>query len=827
MSCTPRFHPAPLALAIALTLASQGLLGTAHAQSGGTPVDITLPAQPLGAALNELARQARLQLMVSPELVVGKTAPALSGRLTVQQALERLLSGSGLVADLNGGEVIVRKAPVSVSSSGEAAALPEVSVTASVLPEKATGPVRGLVAKRSATASKTDTALLETPQSISVISREQIEARGATSVEEALRYTAGVTVPYGFDSRYDWTSLRGFDALNAVFRDGLQQPTAGFGVPRVDAYALERVEVLRGPSSVLYGGADPGGIINLVSKKPTADVQHELRLRIGSHNLREAAVDLSGPLNEGQDLLYRVVALSNDTHTQVDQTGNLRQMVAPSLTWKPSAATELTLLSLYQRDAGIFGFDSHASPYALQYLRPLGLTQDLGPGFYTGETSFDRFKREYGALGYQVSHVANDTWTLRQNLRLDRVNTDYKYTQLVSFYPFDAQILQRNASFKDESSHGLAIDNQAEARFTTGIVSHQVLLGLDYRRSTASTRELTGAASNLDTRVPVFGIPIGPLVPKSDLIERGRQLGVYAQNQLSLGKYWRFTLGGRHDWSHLDNDYRFGGTSSHTKDEAFSGRAGVVLVTDIGLAPYASYNTSFKPVTGVNPDDGAAFRPETGKQVELGLKFEPKGTKASFRAALFNIVKSNYVTTDYSTDPAGIRRQIGEVRSRGLELEAQAELLRGLQFGAQYSFTDAQVTQSRNTWQQGHRLNNAPRHTAGAWLDYTQAGGPGDGLGAGIGVRHVGGSEYRDSNTLFPYNGLLQFAGSPLMGSSVAVKTPGYTLTDLSLHYRLQDVKLALNVSNLFDKEHDTGCTEAICYRGYGRTLTATLSYAF
>lgn len=813
----------PLALAIAL-LAPLAVPGAAlvHAQENQRPLKhYDLPSGPLDASLTRIARQAGRVIVIDPQLVSNLKSSPVHGELTAEQALSRALAGSGLGLTVSdNGSFGLRRL-----KSGEEATLAPLTVTSRSAREDAWGPVGGYVAKRSATATKTDTPLLEVPQSISVVGREEMDTRGAVNVEEALRYTPGVGVPYGFDTRYDWLTLRGFDAKSGMYRDGLLQATSTYGIPRADAYTLERVEVLRGPASVLYGQAEPGGVINMVSKKPAETPQRELQLRVGSHRLAELAGDFSGALDERGALRYRMIFVGNQTDTEVDKTYARRRLLAPSLSWQISEATELTVRALYQQDDGDFAFNEHFSPYALHYLRPLGMLKDTDAGFYKGEEKFNNIDRKYTSLGYQLNHRINDNWSFRQNLRYDHIDFDYRYLTMSGVNPFNAQVVLRQANINDERLAAWAVDNQVQGDFATGTVAHTLLLGVDWRKSRADELRRSGNAPSLDTANPVYGLPVSyPTTVNYDNTIDSRQLGVYAQDQLKLDEHWRLTLGGRYDNASREATSRLNGSTSKTTDHAWTGRAGLTYLFANGLAPYLSYSESFKPVGGTDAD-GRTFKPELGRQYEIGVKYQPSGTQLSLNFALFDIVKQDYVLTDYSSISTGVRRQIGEVTSRGAEIEARAELPGGFKLSAFYSYTDARVSESRNPWEQDARLNHVPKHNAALWVDYTQHGGSLDRLGGGLGIRYVGRSEYTAVNSLAAYNALLPPAQR--MGAVANVESAAYTLVDAALRYNFDKVKLALNVSNLFDKKHDTACLESVCYAGYGRMTTLTASYAW
>lgn len=334
-------------------------------------------------------------------------------------------------------------------------------------------------------------------------------------------------------------SLRGFDAKGSTYRDGLMLNRSTYGLARPDAYLLERVEVLRGPASVLYGQSEPGGIVNLVSKRAPDTPLHEVRVRAGSDDLGELAGDFGGPLDDQGQLLYRVTFLGNDANGQVDKTGNQRQALAPTLTWRPSDDTELTLFGMYQKDEGDFAFSRRFSPVLMSAFR---LPANRDDDFYEGEPGFNRFYRAYTSFGYELSHRLNDSWTLRQNLRYERMNFDYRYLNN-SGVSFAGTTLSRTANDKDEQFDGWTVDNQAQVNFDTGPLAHTLLMGLDWRRVSAHEISRFGSAPSLNLLNPVYGQTVPWPAKDADNDITRRQTGFYAQDQIAFDDHWHLLLG--------------------------------------------------------------------------------------------------------------------------------------------------------------------------------------------------------------------------------------------------------------------------------------------
>ncbi|WP_237772525.1 TonB-dependent siderophore receptor [Herbaspirillum robiniae] len=782
------------ALAAAMLLAA-----ASYAQSARLNVDI--PAEPLDKALNALARQTGIQILFASDTARGHTANALKGSYTAREALDKLLSGSGLVVrEQAGGTYTVQPAD---ATRGEAA-LPTVTVNGEAA-ESAYGPVNGYVATRTASATKTDTSLLETPQSISVITRDRYEAQGAQSINEALRYSAGVS-SYGAGTRSDWyTVVRGFDPN--VYLDGLALPTTiNLASWRVDPYLLERIEVLRGPSSVLYGQGQPGGTVNMVSKLPTATPLHEIEVQFGNNARRQLAGDFSGAIDEDGKLLYRVTGLVRDSNLPFGPFKDQRLLLAPSLTIKPSGDTSLTLQASYLRDRT--NSSDNFLPAAGTILpNPNG---HISSSLFTGSPDFDRYEKEQWSLGYLFEHRFDETWTVRQNLRYSHLSLKDYMTYGVGLDASDAtqSTMIRYAGIAKPDYGRFTVDNQLQATFRTGGIAHTALAGVDYQRQRRNNWELYALTSSFNLYRPsytAFDWSIFDGSTPESTLSIQEQVGLYAQDQLKFGQHWVLTAGLRRDWSKTSTEDLINGTSTAQKDSATTGRIGLVYLAGNGLAPFVSYSTSFMPELGTDRF-GAPFKPTRGKQVEAGVKYQPSD-KTAITASVFEIRQQNVTTID-PNDPAGTHYvQTGEVRSRGVELEGSAELNRNLKLVASYSYTDVKNTQTNDAASLDKTPIDIPRprHLASLWLDYTLRGGQFSGLGFGGGVRHVGNSPGASDNSL---------------------NVPGYTLFDAALHYELPKWRLSLTASNLFNKEYISGCYDATrCIYGNGRTVLATARY--
>ncbi|WP_313624278.1 TonB-dependent siderophore receptor [Achromobacter sp.] len=817
----PQRRAAAGALCAALALASPVSLAQSGAQAPPAAAALTrfdIPAGPLGPALTAFAGAARINLSFDPALTEGRATAGLQGAWPVDEGLARLLAGTPLAARRDGANVYtLRLLPTAAT-----ALLPAVRVEGAG--ESAYGPVAGIVALRSATGTKTDTPILEIPQTVNVVTRDEFASRGARSVVEALAYTPGVYAPGGStDLRYDNIYLRGgFGARNNL--DGARLPfgSYSFGMLQIEPYGLERIEVLKGPSSVLYGQNNPGGLINMVSKLPTATPRREVELQTGSYGRAQAAMDLSGPVDEAGVWSYRLVALARDAAQSSRYTEDDRTFVAPALTWRPSAATSLSLLGFYQDDHQVPLYGNLPAAGTL-YSNPNGrIPRDRFPG----EPGWDLYDREQYSAGYLFTHAFNDTWTVKQQLRYSHMRGEARTGVGYLLNPVDMRTWSRTMTRGQGTGATLNVDTQAIARFGTGPVGHEFLVGFDYldMRDTYKFANVIAGVPSLDLFDPVYGRPrpgLQDLIPRIDARQDTEQTGVYAQDQISYGR-WLLTLGGRYDMARSTTRNLLTAGKVSQNDSAFTGRAGLTYLMDNGLAPYVAYSTSFAP-TGGTDFESNPFRPTEGRQIEAGLKYQPPGSDSLVTLSAYQLTQDNVLTSDTTPNrPPGFQTQTGQIRARGIELEGKANLARGWDLIASYAYVDAVVTRSANTdivngvpeSRQGKKQYYAPAHQAAAWLGYKVQGGPLQRLGLGAGVRYIGADWGDPANTL---------------------RIPAVTLVDAALTYdfgqmqpAMRGLTLALNASNLFDRTYVGTCvTATACTYGAGRLVLATMKYAW
>jgi iron complex outermembrane recepter protein len=671
------------------------------------------------------------------------------------------------------------------------------------LPETADRSPSGFAATRSSVGTKTDTPIMETPQSVSVVTQDQLQARAVQSITEALRYVPGVyTSQGGAEPRFDLFTIRGFNTTgDGTYRDGLRDlgNPNNFTLFRNNPYGVERIDVLRGPSSVLYGAGGPGGLINIISKKPTEQPFGEVYGLLGSEKRREAGFDVGGALDKDGHYLARLTGMIREGQAQVPYFSNFipddRYFIAPAFTWRPSEDTKLTILA-------DVGHERTGNNFAMTIAKLSGGIVGVRPTtLFLGDPSFNKFDQDQFRVGYQFEHRLNDAVTVRQNLRYGEVDVDYRY--LTGFAPEGSTTATRFSRLVDERTSSFTADNHAQAKFATGPVSHTMLVGLDVQRFGLDARFNGGAAPPLDLINPQYYVPVAtPTAPITSTDQTAKQLGAYIQDQIKFNN-WVVTAGTRYDWADLDSTDRIKSERTVRNDQAQSNKIGVVYLFDFGLAPYASYSESFLPNTGTD-FFGGTFKPTTGQQYEAGARYTIPGSRVMVTFAAFDITQQNVLQPDPDLAHNGFSVQTGEIRSRGYEAELVANLAEGLNAVASYTRQDLEVTMSSGV-DLGKRPILTPSNLASAYLDYTIPTGRLTGLGFGGGVRYVG-STYMDNR-------------------NTALNDP-YTLYDVGVHYKMANgVTAALNVTNLFDKEYATCSFVGGCNWNAGRVVTGTMKY--
>ncbi|EPD9061772.1 ferrichrome porin FhuA [Escherichia coli] len=735
--------------------------------------------------------------------------------------------------------VVVATAVSGMSVYAQAAVEPKedtITVTAAPAPqESAWGPAATIAARQSATGTKTDTPIQKVPQSISVVTAEEMALHQPKSVKEALSYTPGVAVgTRGASNTYDYLIIRGFAADGQSqnnYLNGLKMQGNFYNDAVIDPYMLERAEIMRGPVSVLYGKSSPGGLLNMVSKRPTTEPLKEIQFKAGTDSLFQTGFDFSDALDDDGVYSYRLTGIARSANAQQKGAEEQRYAIAPAFTWRPDDKTNFTFLSYFQNEpeTGYYGWLPKEGT-----VEPLPNGKRLPTDFNEGAKN-NTYSRNEKMVGYSFDHEFNDTFTVRQNLRFaqNKVSQKSVYGYGMCSDPLytkddDAlkaspclsipqsewnHTLTRQYVIDNEKLENFSVDTQLQSKFATGSVEHTLLTGVDFMRMRNDIDSWFGYAGsvapsdiyNLDRSDFDFGAHPDPSGPYRVLLKQ-KQTGLYVQDQAQWDKVL-VTLGGRYDWAEQSSFNRDYGNKSDRDDKQFTWRGGVNYLFDNGVTPYFSYSESFEPAS-LTDANGDLFAPSKGKQYEVGVKYVPEDRPIVLTGALYQLTKTNNLMADPNNPNFSIEG--GEIRARGVELEAKAALSASVNVVGSYTYTDAEYT--TDTTYKGNTPAQVPKHMASLWADYTFFDGPLSGLTLGTGGRYTG-SSYGDPANSF--------------------KVGSYTVVDALVRYDLARVgmagsNVALHVNNLFDREYVASCFNTYgCFWGAERQVVATATFRF
>jgi iron complex outermembrane receptor protein len=655
-------------------------------------------------------------------------------------------------------------------------------------------------ATRAVTATKTDTPILNIPQSINIVTAEQIDDRGATTLVDALTYTAGVSNG-GDDSRGDFNNIRGFESV--LYVDGLKRNYGFVYLPRADVNALERVEVLVGPASVLYGSGSAGGLTNMQSKRPKFSAGATASLSYGTFDRKEGVIDVTGPLSD--TFAARFVGLVRDANSQIDYVPNDRVLAQPAITWRPGNNTQITAIGLYQRDKN--GPNYNVVPLVASILAPPG--RRVPDSRMLGEPTINAAgHKENTSITLLADHRFTDVFSFHSATRYSEANTDQReiYPNVFAdpLNPFidengngsieaDETRVPRNLFAFDVDYETFNSDNNVGINFKTGRLSHKVLVGVDVSHFRQVARQAFDLSTPIDIYNPVYGTAPGPVYadPTKQIL---KQTGYYVQDQVDFGAVAALVLGVRRDsYTKQDTGVPDETTRKTTK------RAGLTVNVTPTLAPFISYSESFLPIAGLN-QFGSTYSPLSGEQKEVGVKWQPLEATL-LRVSYYDIKEDNALRPDPNNPLNSI--QSGTTKSQGFEFQADHNLAANLTVTAAYSHATSRQSGD------GRQRDNVPKTLASIFGTKTVDLMDELSLRFGGGVRYVG----------------PQTSGDPAI---FQVETPSYTLVDAMAALDYKDWAFKLNALNLLDKHYYPSCYSAgFCANGLGRTLEATLGYRF
>jgi iron complex outermembrane receptor protein len=809
-----RRSPIAFAVAAALSLCAVPPL---HAQTG--KVELQQAARALGPALDALAAKTGARLLYSPEAVKGKQAPALAGNLSTEDALSRVLAGSGLTWTRSADGAYAIK----VATAEKVAELATIEVK-----DEAVTPY---VAKRSSAGTKTDTSILETPMAIQVIPREVIDDRQSRTALDVAKNVSGVQIAPG--AVYDQFLLRGFDSgYGVTYRNGMKLEGVGGAV---NSAFVDHVEVIKGPASMLYGRIEPGGFVNVVTKKPQADSAFSVQQQVGSWGQYRTTLDATGKVNEDGSVLYRVIGAYDKADSYIDFAHRDNKAVAAYFAFKPSARFEANLnLEYYDekqthpRDGGIPVIGN----------RPANLPRNFSLSDPLAWSNFP-YTLNRTLLGFDWTYALNDSWKVSQRFHYNKSSGNYASISERGGGSFNGtDTIQRYFYDNPVDRETFNTNLEISGKFATGDIRHNILIGMDYfsYHDVWSGGGLARAAQgipDLNIYNPVYGnINFATLQAEVNRASQNviwknqrENLGIYLQDQIDLGNRWQVLLSGRFDkatgrvpktygW-YTDTTCYPNCTGSPLVEEPkisdFSPRLGVLYKLSNAASVYASYTESFGSNNGFSAS-GSPFPPQKGVQYELGVKASLFDGKITTSATLFDLEKRNIKTPDLVNPLLSV--VTGEVRSRGLELDLAGQVTKHISVIGNYTYNDVIITKDNTVGAnatQGNRWAGVPLHSSSWWAKYDTAPGASEGWAVGLGVYLNGQRQGNNTNTW---------------------QLPGYGRVDAMLAYRTKAggklVTAQLNVDNLFNKTYWTGIgTGTYAYYGAPRSVMGSVKVEF
>lgn len=748
-------------------------------------IDFNIPAQPLGSALNAFAVASGWQVSATSDLTTGVDSPGAIGRYSPEQAIQAILIGTGRDYRVDGVQMITieraSSAPAAVESiSDGSVAQPPAQKNEKLVkvPEIVVKDVRhadqdtmSYTAEKANTATRTDTPLIQVPQSVEVVTQKVIQDQQAVRVEQALRNVSGVALGDVGQSGIaaDVAYCRGFPC--GYFKNYLRNEDQNQALTFRDISNIQRLEVLKGPASVLYGRSQPGGIVNILTKQPQAERYASIDQIIGSYNYYRTMIDVTGPLNESKTLLFRINGAYENTESFRDIVRGQRYFVAPVFTWLVGNNTTITIEGEYIRDRRTPDFGIPAIGRGLA---------SVPDSRFLGER-FDTLAFEEARAGLTVEHHFNSNWRIESRFRADRSTATAYRTVAGGLLP-DNQTMARLIFDQLAPISSYYWRNDVIGKFSTGSIGHNLLAGIEIGRQYASYDQAATLFSAINIFNPIYGAPAPALNRTPFSHSFANAIGWYAQDQISLLDNFHILIGARGDYFYQHSNVA--GAETKAEDFAFSPRVGVTYLPIPQLSLYANFTRSFIPNFGPFTAARNQFDPSMGTQYEAGVKVDIVPGRLTSTVAVYRITKTNVLAVDPTNSLFFV--QTGEQRSQGVEFDVTAQLAPGWRVIATYAYTDARIT-ADTTVPVGNRLPLIARHTGSFWTTYDLQNGPLKGLGAGIGLFAVG-----------------ERAGD--LANSFGL--PGYVRTDAALYYRKPEIFTRtnliaqLNVRNLLDQEY-------------------------
>lgn len=627
--------------------------------------------------------------------------------------------------------------------------------------------------------------IMDIPASVSVITEREIQERNAGTIEEVLQYTSGVTSDfYGSDDRFDNFRVRGFDAY--TYRDGLRLGSA-FGSLRETPFAYERVEVVKGANSSLFGVSDPGGTVNYVTKRPKDYRFGEVYGTLGTDNHAEIGFDVGDNLTADDTLSYRIAGKFQDAESYYDFSQDDEKFLLVGVTWRPDQDTTLTFVADY--------LNSSATPSSGGH--PLGT--DLDRDLFLGEPDFNDRDTERTTFNVMAEHDFGGGLSFSSNLRYSDSNSDFAYTYLSGLSDAGETLASRANFANDSSDETFIADARLDYETSFGAFDSRTQVGVEYSDAASESATFFTAAPDIDWTNPVYtGAPdLEGVAPYRGSDDDTETRAAFVQQELTYADQLTATVGLRHDeFDASSTDIVSGETTSAVFEETTAQAALSYRITP-EVTTYASYAESAVPA-------GLGVEPERGEQYELGVKYRPQWTRALFTASVFDLTKSNITRTD----PLGFPTTIGEVSVRGFDAEAKAEIMDNLSLTAAYSYMEGEIVENGTAGNEGNVPAFIPEHLASVWARYTLEGNGRRGdMTFGLGLRYSGSYYFDDANSL---------------------ESDSFTILDASYSYQVrEDTEFAVNVSNLLDEKHVAYGAFGADWYNPGRSISATLRHTW
>jgi len=746
------------------------------AEDKSQKIQLDLPSSDLASALNSFAEKTGVELSYPASMVAGSKAKQLKGSYSVQEGLNELLRGTGLTYRLTGdNSVTLQKVAVAEPPPSSTPMMKPMTVSSKRNTES-----QGYSVSNATTGTKTDTPLFDTPISVQVVPKAVIDDQQAIGLENVLKNVSGVAKGWGFGADANENIyIRGFANTNNIYRDGVLTPNTPISLANA-----ERVEVLKGPSAMLYGRAQPGGLVNIVTKRPKTDAYYSLQQQFGSYDTYRTLLDATNKITQDGSLAYRLNYEHLDAGSFRDNHPTTRDFLAPSLTWKITDKTQLDLDFMYQNLKSVY--DS-GIPYGLQLS---GVIPGKIPINFSGNEPTDYDNKESYTGGVTLTHEFDKDWKVRAKYSTHNQNTQTAQTGVGG-----------NADLLGDMNRGLfksnnVFDNQygtvdITGHFATGPLKHAVLIGADYYHSFSKTRSAGGGAvPTINVFNPVYGFSAYndiPLVNGNDATNDW--YGIYAQDQISLWDQWHLLMGGRFDNAMSSNYNAQGVSTNHTNTDNFSPRIGLLYQPVTWLGAYVNYVNGFNAFNPGQPLNGSSFEPERSKEMEFGLKGQWLDGKLRSTLAFFELTKTN-VKSPLPGALSNFFATTGEARSQGIEFDLQGQLTDYWNVIGTYTYIDAYVVSGSNLPSSsigapGNRLENIPRNAASLWSTYDFSKFGAKGFSAGAGVYLVDKRAANSANTF---------------------DLPGYGRVDSMLKYRHKvgpsNITVQFNIENLLNKEY-------------------------